>query len=300
MAAARRALMLREGRAPVWDRLLTMLFLAGLLHGLIILGLTFSANAGDRGARGLDVILASDELPESDKNPNATYLAQRTQKGSGNTRESVAAHNRAAARPKPAHQGSVDGDSLSDSGDLAGARDEPVLTTVAWNTDIRYVADTGTSGTERDKPLLVDAPPVTQPGPEDEAGPAQLKGPQNDDLWITADTQASDVAPYLDGWRRKVERVGTLNYPAAARAGRAPGNPVVEVGILANGTLDRVVILSSSGNPALDQAALSILKLASPFDALPADVAAHHHVLRFKYEWQFLGGRVGGTLSTAP
>src|SRR5205807_9172175 len=47
---ARRALMLREGKAPVWDRLLTMLFLAGLLHGLVILGLTFRASAGDRGS----------------------------------------------------------------------------------------------------------------------------------------------------------------------------------------------------------------------------------------------------------
>jgi hypothetical protein len=55
---ARRALMLREGRAPVWDRLLTMLFLAGLLHGLIILGLTFNASAGDKGsAPGLEVLL---------------------------------------------------------------------------------------------------------------------------------------------------------------------------------------------------------------------------------------------------
>ena len=41
----RRALMLREGKAPVWERLLTMLFLAGLLHGLVILGLTFNAAA---------------------------------------------------------------------------------------------------------------------------------------------------------------------------------------------------------------------------------------------------------------
>src|SRR5205814_5979738 len=74
---ARRALMLREGKAPVWDRLLTMLFLAGLLHGLVILGLTFSASAGDRGsAPGLEVLLVSDELPEADKNPEATYLAR--------------------------------------------------------------------------------------------------------------------------------------------------------------------------------------------------------------------------------
>ena len=43
-----RALTLREGKAPVRDRLLTMLFLAALLHGLIILGLTFNSASGGR------------------------------------------------------------------------------------------------------------------------------------------------------------------------------------------------------------------------------------------------------------
>src|SRR5947207_3887100 len=128
---ARRALMLREGKAPVWDRLLTMLFLAGLLHGLVILGLTFSASAGDRGsAPGLEVLLVSDELPEADKNPGATYLAQRTQLGSGNTRDPVAPHNRSSSAPKVRHEGSPEGDSLTSSGETSGGRDERVLTTV--------------------------------------------------------------------------------------------------------------------------------------------------------------------------
>src|SRR6185436_9015051 len=62
---ARRALMLREGIAPVWDRLLTMVFIVGLLHGLLIVGLTFNAAARDRAsAPGLEVLLVSDELPE--------------------------------------------------------------------------------------------------------------------------------------------------------------------------------------------------------------------------------------------
>jgi protein TonB len=295
-------LQLREGRAPVWDRLLTMLFLAGLLHGLIILGLTFSANAGEGGsAPGLQVLLVSDELPEADKNPTATYLAQRTQKGSGNTRDSVAPHNRAAAAPKKKHAGTAQGDSLADSGDMAGSRDEPVLTSVAWNTEVRYLADAGSTGSVRDKPLLVDEPPVAQPGPQDEAGPAQLRGPEHDELWITPDTQASVVAPYLDGWRRKVERIGTLNYPTAARGTRAQASPVLEVGILANGTLDKAVIRRTSGSPELDQAALAILKLASPFDPFPPELSSHYRVLRFAYEWQFVGGRVAsGTLSTVP
>lgn len=299
---ARRALMLREGKAPVWDRLLTMLFLAGLLHGLVILGLTFSASAGEGGsAPGLDVILASDELPEADKNPTATYLAQRTQVGSGNTRDAGAPHNRASAVPKARHAGTPQGDSLRASNGVAGSRDARVLTTVAWNTDVRYVADEGAASAPRERPLLVDEPPPAQPGPADEEGPAKLRGPQRDELWVTPDTRAATLAPYLDAWRRKVERVGTINYPTAARGTQPQASPVVEVGIASNGTLDRVVIRRSSGSPELDHAALAILKLASPFDPFPPELAAQYRVLRFAYEWQFVGGRVAsGTLSTVP
>ena len=299
---ARRALKMLEGKAPVWDRLLTMLFLAAMLHGLVILGLTFSASAGDRGsAPGLEVLLVSDELPEADKNPEATYLAQRTQLGSGNTRDPVAPHNRPSSVPKPRHEGSPQGDSLTSSAQTSGGQDERVLTTVAWNTDVRYLTDAGSSGAVRERPLLIDEPQVAQPGPQDEEGPAKLRGPEREELWITPDTRAATLAPYLDAWRRKVERIGTINYPTAARGAAAQASPVVEVGIAADGTLDRVIIRRTSGNPRLDQAALAILKLASPFDPFPPELAAQYRVLRFAYEWQFVGGRVAsGTLSSVP
>src|SRR5262249_54242427 len=91
----------------------------------------------------------------------------------------------------------------------------------------------------------------------------------------------------------KVERVGTLNYPNAARRGVAARmSPVLEVGIASDGTLDRVVMRRSSGSPELDHAALAILKLASPFDPFPPELAAEYRVLRFAYEWQCVGGRV--------
>jgi periplasmic protein TonB len=299
---ARRALMLREGRAPVWDRLLTMLFLAACLHGLIIIGLTFNAAAQDKGeAPGLEVLLVSDELPEADSNPTAVYLAQRTQKGSGNTRASVAPHNQASAVPMEQHAGDAAGNSLTDAGELSGNSDERVLTTTGWSTRVRYLSDVGTAGSSREKPLRVDEPTRTQPAPTDEDGPATLKGPKRDELWVTPDTRAATLAPYLDSWRRKVERIGTLNYPTAARVAASPQSPVVEVGINADGTLDRAVIRRSSGNAELDQAALAILKLATPFDRFPPELAAQYRVLRFSYEWQFTGGKSErGILSTLP
>jgi protein TonB len=294
--------MLREGKAPVWERLLTMLFLAGLLHGLIILGLTFNAAASDKdSAPGLEVLLVSDEVPEADQNPTATYLAQRTQMGSGNSKKRVKPHNRASRLPPVHHQGSTEGDSLAATGNQAGRAEERVLTTTGWSTRVHYLADLGTSGGVRDRPLLLDEPETAQPGPDDDPGPAELRGPDRDELWITPDTRMALLAPYLDAWRRKVERIGTLNFPAVARTTGASASPLVSVAIAADGKVESAAIRRSSGDPALDQAALATLKLASPFDAFPPDLAAHYRVLHFAYEWQFSGGRAGGgALSTLP
>ena len=298
----RRALMLREGKAPVWERLLTMLFLAGLLHGLIILGLTFNAAASDKdSAPGLEVLLVSDEVPEADQNPTATYLAQRTQTGSGNTKKPVKPHNRATALPAIRHPGSAEGNSLTSNGDQAGSAEEPVLVTSGWSTRVHYLADLGTEGSVRDRPLLLDEPQTAQPAPEDNPGPAELRGPNRDELWITPDTRMALLAPYLDAWRRKVERIGTLNFPAVARTTGATSSPLVAVAIAADGKIDSAVIRRSSGDAALDQAALATLKLANPFDPFPPDLAARYRVLHFAYEWQFSGGRAGGgALSTLP
>jgi len=297
-----RALALREGRAPTRDRLLTMLFLAALLHGLIILGLTFnSAVEGKNSAPGLQVLLVSDEVPEAERNDTATYLAQRTQLGSGNTQENVAPRNPASSIPIPSQDGVADGDALARRGQTAGNRADRVISTTAWNAEIRYLADTGAAGTTANQPLLLQEQKSAQPGPEDENGPATLRGPKRDELWITPDTRAATLAPYLDLWRRKVERVGTIHYPTAARTLGVRASPVIEVGIAANGTLDKAVIRTTSGYPELDNAALEILKLAAPFDPFPPELAHDYRVLRFAYEWQFVGGRLkGGAVSTVP
>lgn len=284
------------------DRLVTMLFLAALLHGVVILGLTFDASAGGRdSAPGLKVLLVSDEVPEAERNDTATYLAQRTQLGSGNTTESVSPRNPASSVPVPQQDGVPEGNSLNRQADWAGHPDESVITTTAWKTDVHYQAEEGNAGTSPDQPLLLQAQSSAQPGPEEDSGPAQLSGPKRDELWVTPDTRAATLAPYLDSWRRKVERVGTINYPSAARNSGLHSNPVVEVGISSDGKLERMLIQRSSGDAELDAAALAILKLASPFDPFPPELAREHRVLRFVYEYQFSGGRLqGGAVSTVP
>lgn len=276
------------------DRLLMTLFLAALIHGMLILGLTFAGSGGgpDRSARGLDVLLASDELPTAERNDSAAYLAQRTQLGSGNTSAPVAAHNQATAAAPLPNPAEAPGPGLTRIAQAADRADDPVLTTSAVRTDFRYFV-------AQEQPLATDGG-AARPLASD-TGEVQLRGVKRQELWITPDTRESIIAPYLDSWRRRVERVGTLNYPTAAQRAGVQASPVLEVAIQADGRLATAQIMTSSGYPELDAAALAILKLASPFDPFPPDLAARYHTLRFAYEWQFTGGRVArGAVTAVP
>ncbi len=297
-----RALIPREGSAPVRDRLLMTLFIAALIHGMVILGLTFAGGGStDSTARGLDVLLTSDELPTANRNDTAAYLAQRTQLGSGNTSAPVVAHNEAAPAAPPVHTGEDTGTSLTSSAPAASRADDPVVATVAQRTDIRYFsAVQGAAGASQEQPLAADMAAPARPA-DNETGAVQLRGAQRAQLWITPDTRESIVAPYLDSWRRRVERIGTLNYPTAAQRAGVAASPVLEVAIAADGHLAKAAILTSSGYPDLDAAALAILKLASPFDPFPPDLAARYRSLQFAYEWQFTGGRIArGPVAAVP
>lgn len=297
-----RALAVREGVAPVRDRLLVTFFFAALAHAVLILGLTFSAAADKSGGPpGLQVLLVSDELPESAKNDTATYLAQRTQRGSGNTAAQVAPRNRLASMPVPEQQGVEKGAVSAAAAAAPSVAEERVLTSNGWNPQVRYFAEDSDTGTAEQQPIRLDGRRADEAGPEDDTGPAELQGPKRDELWVTPDSRAASLAPYLDAWRHKVERIGTLNYPTAARLSGSAASPVLEVAINASGALQKAAIRQSSGDAELDQASLDILKLASPFDPFPPELERQYHVLRFAYEWQFVGGRVqAGGVAVVP
>jgi protein TonB len=110
-------------------------------------------------------------------------------------------------------------------------------------------------------------------------------------LIATPSTRQSGLAEYLDGWRRRVERIGTANYPTELLGNIDAGRPTLEVVIAADGRLDDIVVRRSSGDKALDQAALKILRLAAPFPPLPPSIRQDYDVLRFAYEWDFAAGR---------
>jgi protein TonB len=119
-----------------------------------------------------------------------------------------------------------------------------------------------------------------------------IKGAQPRQLLISARTRESRIAAYLDGWKRRVERVGTLNYPRIAQARSGSSNPVLEVSIGADGSLQQAIILQTSGVRELDMAAVDILKLAAPFEPFPEYLQNDYDELKFSYEWRFTGQQV--------
>jgi protein TonB len=88
-----------------------------------------------------------------------------------------------------------------------------------------------------------------------------------------ASTMRDKGAWYKDEWRKKVERVGNLNYPEEARRQRVYGSLRLLVSINRDGTLYEVQVLEPSGQPVLDQAALRIVRLAAPFAPFTGDLA---------------------------
>jgi protein TonB len=281
---------LREGRAPVHERLIAMLFLAALLHAIVILGLTFAVagHGGGTDTPQLDVLLVTNEIPEAQSNEQAVYLAQRTQAGSGNTTEPLASASPASRGAPLARQ------DLSQAGGAdstaASRLDKPVLASSAPSSDIRYFGEAQAAPAADALPEVTGDTPGEPRSGHGDAVELLLRGNANGERWVTPDTRASKLAPYLIAWKRKVERVGNLNLPSAVRNAGLSGSPVVEVEIAANGRLRQATVRRSSGSGALDEAALTILKLASPFEPFPADLSADYAQLRFTYQWDFVAG----------
>jgi protein TonB len=84
----------------------------------------------------------------------------------------------------------------------------------------------------------------------------------------------------------KVERIGSLNYPAEAR-GKLYGNLRLTVTIRADGTVDSIELDRSSGLKVLDAAAFRIVKMATPFAAFPTDIRRDTDLLVITRTWFF-------------
>jgi protein TonB len=105
--------------------------------------------------------------------------------------------------------------------------------------------------------------------------------------FVGARTQEYRFARYIEDWRQKVERIGELNYPQAARDQRIYGSLMATVSIRADGSLEKIQIDRSSGNKVLDEATVQIVKMAAPYPALPPDITKDTDVLHITRTWTY-------------
>ncbi|NND58840.1 MAG: energy transducer TonB, partial [Gammaproteobacteria bacterium] len=269
------------------DRLVSTLFLATLFHGLLILGISFNTGLfpDSELAPTLEVVLVNSLSPAATAD-DSSYLAMENSLGAGNTTDKVTPASRASNPAAADLTGETD---ATDTVDQREAQQDPTLQLLVTKSLSAFSLVTlqekqsdpedrrmAQSSAERNAPLseLYDE--------------TRVRDEEQRERVVSVSTQESDIAGYLAGWKRKIEQVGTLNFPALETIAERARNPVLEVAVNADGHLNDIIVRRSSRVRAVDEAAVEILRLASPFDPFPAHMQEKYDVLRFVYEWQFI------------
>ncbi len=105
--------------------------------------------------------------------------------------------------------------------------------------------------------------------------------------FIGARTKEYRFAMYVESWRQKVEHIGNMNYPEAAKAQKLYGQLLMTVSIKVDGSIEDVVIDKSSGSKILDEAAKRIVELAAPYSRFPDDIKKDTDILSITRSWTF-------------
>ncbi len=105
--------------------------------------------------------------------------------------------------------------------------------------------------------------------------------------FVGARAEEYRFARYVEDWRLKIERVGNLNYPEAARQQKLYGSLLLTVSIRSDGTLENVEINRTSGSRILDAAAVRIVEMSAPYARFPPDIKRDTDVLAITRTWTF-------------
>jgi len=273
------------------DRMGLTLFLAIIIHAIIILGITFSPELFKQAASTqppLEITLVHQRSEEALE--EADFLAQANLQGDGNSEQknrptspattmittsskgaaSVATRDTAPASPNQPDQKKVLTSNHSEQ--KTSPQDKPDKThkkSAKAAELIRLNMEIATLSAEIDKTM-------------------QAFSKQQRHRYVSASTREFRDAAYLDSWRTKIERIGNLNYPEEAKRRNLSGNLVLDVAINSNGSINSITISQSSGHKILDDAAVRIVRLASPFAPFPDDLRKDTDILHIIRGWQFL------------
>ncbi|MHA6479540.1 energy transducer TonB [Stutzerimonas sp. KH-1] len=273
------------------DRLGFTLFLAAALHLALILGLGFTLSEPKQISKTLEITLSTFKSEEKPK--DADFLAQDNQLGSGTLEHK--------ASPKTTEQ--------------APFQDTEVrkVTPPAAPPQSASPAPAKTVVTTRSRqPEKAEVKQQTQPQPKAQPAPAFDSSQLSAEIASLEAELAQDVeryakrprvsrqnsaatmrdisAWYRDEWRKKVERIGNLNYPDEARRQQIYGSLRMLVTINRDGTVQELRVIESSGQPVLDDAALRIVRLAAPFAPFTGELAQKFDQVEIIRTWRFERG----------
>jgi len=92
---------------------------------------------------------------------------------------------------------------------------------------------------------------------------------------------------YFDSWKRKVERMGSMNYPESAKNLGLFGSLVMTVSLNSEGIIQKMTINKSSGKKDLDQAALDIVMMGEPYAKFSARMKDEVDIVTITRRWKF-------------
>lgn len=270
---------------------LTVVFSA-ILHGVLLLGVGFAAPGGAPTTPTLDVILVSTAMRNAPE--QADFLANANQEGGGDLDEAARPTAPATSPDMRPDEGSADTPREAGAPLTQPQRTVPVLATRA--------ADERTTPIE-ENPAVTDVPlPEAQERSEREQEQARLAAEIDEALqayakrprrkFISAQTREYAYAAYMRAWVARVERIGNLNYPPEARERKIHGDLILTVAVNRDGSIESIDIVKSSGERVLDDAAIQIVRMSAPFNAIPDSRDERVDILHITRTWQFLPGDV--------
>ncbi|MCG7866136.1 MAG: energy transducer TonB [gamma proteobacterium symbiont of Stewartia floridana] len=260
------------------------LFVATALHAFVILGITFKPfdpSKPEYQQQSLEVMVVRQPKQQPEEDEQADYLAQVAQSGGGEKRlqekpqtAEPPAPPQAAQAPPPLQQ------PVSQTQPLTTAQSEQQA--AVENRIVERQPMPTASQLLNSKNMEI----ARLTAELERKSEAYAKLPKR--KAISASTKEYKYASYLDAWRRKVERIGNLNYPDQAKRDRLYGNLVLHVAVKADGSVDQIRVLHSSGHKILDDSAIRIVRLAAPFSPFPNEIRKETDILDITRTWQFL------------
>ncbi|MCI0652858.1 MAG: TonB family protein [Methylococcaceae bacterium] len=268
------------------DRLMVTVFLAILVHALLILGIRFELEKAERIEKSLEIALVDN--PTRSAPEKADFLAQANQIGSGSAEkiskpQSPKIPSARIPRPEPGREPQAS---------IVKKKAPPVLT----RKTSEMTVDTQEEVEEQNAEPVVEHPELTAAGIyqqiaalSSEISLAQQQMAKRPRIKFINSVNAHQykAAAYEKAWQHKVERIGNLNYPDQARREHLSGSLLLAVGIRKDGTVYRIEVRRSSGHQALDDGAIRIVRLSAPFAYFPEELAKEADVLVITRTWKF-------------